>query len=153
MAKVKIDYTKFKDADLLAELRERGRIAPLNEDGRVMRNECIRMLNDMDDLEAKHDIHEKVRVIFHNSGNPSAGPYVFASINEKNFQAPYEQEVVIPKYFLTECIDRARTVVYEQVQTPGQKLATPKYIPTYPYTILGPAVEENDTSEAPVLAA
>ena len=37
MAKVKIDYTKFKDADLLAEMRERGRIAPLNEDGRVMR--------------------------------------------------------------------------------------------------------------------
>lgn len=152
MSKTKIDYTKFKDADLLAELRERGRVAPLNEDGRVMRNECIIMLNEMDDLEAKHDIHEKVRVIFHNSGNPSAGPYVFASINEKNFQAPYEQEVVIPKYFLTECIDRARTVIYEQVQTPGMKLATPKYIPTYPYTILGPAVEETDTPVVAVAA-
>ena len=106
----------------------------------------------MDDIEAKHDIHEKVRVIFHNSGNPSAGPYVFASINEKNFQAPYEQEVVIPKYFLTECIDRARTVVYEQVQTPGQKIATPKYIPTYPYTILGPAVEETEDTSSVVAA-
>lgn len=152
MAKVKIDYTKFKDADLLAEMRERGRTAPLNEDGRVMRGECIRILTEMDDIEAKHDIHEKVRVIFHNSGNPSAGPYVFASINEKNFQAPYEQEVVIPKYFLTECIDRARTVVYEQVQTPGQKIATPKYIPTYPYTILGPAVEETEDTPSVVAA-
>lgn len=151
MAKFKVDYTKFKDADLLAELRERGRVAPLNEEGRIIRSECINMLNEMDDLEAKHDPSERVRVIFHNSGSPSAGPYVFASINEKNFQAPYEQEVVIPKYFLTECIDRARTIVYEQVQKPGQKLSAPKYIPTYPYTILGPAVE--DTSETSAEAA
>lgn len=151
MAKFKVDYSKFKDADLLAEMRERGRVAPINEEGRVLRTECIAILNEMDDLEAKHDPSEKVRVIFHNSGNPSAGPYVFASVNEKNFQAPYEQEVVIPKYFLTECIDRARTTVYEQVQHPGQKLSAPKYIPTYPYTILGPAVEKS--SESSVEAA
>lgn len=142
--KFKVDYSKFKDADLVAEMRSRGQVTPLSEDGHVMRGETIMRLMEMDELAAKNDITEKVRVIFHNSNNPSAGPYVFASINEKNFQAPYEKEVVIPRYFLTECIDRARTVVYEQIQTPGVRGSEPKYIPTYPYTILGPAVEEDD---------
>lgn len=145
MAVKKIDYKKFSDADLAAEMRERGQVAPLSQDGHILRAECIARLMELDDIAAKSDITEKVRVIFHRSGNPSAGPYVFASINDKNFQAPYEKEVVIPKYFLTECIDRARTIVFEQVQTPGQKGSGPKYIATYPYTILGPAVESNES--------
>lgn len=143
MATITVDYSKFKDADLAAEMRERGKVAPLSEDGHILRKECITILKELDEAARLNDTSERVRVIFHNSASPSAGPYVFASINEKNFQAPYEQEVTIPKYFLTECIDRARTIVYENVQTPGVKSAEPKYIPTYPYTILGPAEESS----------
>lgn len=144
MDAIKLEYKSLKDAELVAACRDRGIVPPMNEDGRVIRQEAIRLLKEKDELEAKHDTKERVWVVFHNSGNPSAGPYVFASINEKNFQAPYEKKVCIPKYFLTECIDRAVTEKITKVQQMDGTFAdVSTYIPTYPYTILGPASPED----------
>jgi hypothetical protein len=70
--------------------------------------------------------------------NPSAGPYVFASLNEKTFQAPYEKEVVLPEYVLRECIDRAVTtnIVYEEDEF-GRTKTKEQKTPLYPYTLVG----------------
>lgn len=141
---LKINYNTLKDAELIKACDDRGFIAPMNEDGRVIRTEAIRMLKERDDTEAKNDVSERVWVVFHNSGSPSAGPYVFASVNEKNFQAPYEKEVCIPKYFLTECIDRASTIKRSySIQADGSTASVVTKIPTYPYTIIRPASAED----------
>lgn len=141
---LKINYNTLKDAELIKACDDRGFIAPMNEDGRVIRTEAIRMLKERDDTEAKNDVSERVWVVFHNSGSPSAGPYVFASVNEKNFQAPYEKEVCIPKYFLTECIDRAYTIKRSySIQADGSTASVVTKMPTYPYTIIRPASEDD----------
>lgn len=142
--KAAVDYRALKDAEVVKAFHERNMIVPLNEDGRVLRDEAIRQLMDRDEQEALNDTSERVWVVFHNSGNPSAGPYVFASINNRNFQAPYEKEVCIPRYFLTECIDRANTVVYRcEDQADGSIAAIPTKIPTYSYTVLRKPVESS----------
>jgi hypothetical protein len=129
-------YTTYKDVELVSELRSRGRAAIIDQDGRVMRAEAIRILLELD-AEAITNTR-KVRVIFHDSSNPSAGPYVFASINDRNFQAPYEKEVVVPEYMLRECIDRAVTTMHVQEEDElGIRRTVRKRIPTYPYTLLG----------------
>ena len=141
---IKVNYSTLKDAELIKACDDRNIIAPLNEEGRVIRAEAIRALKQRDDTEAKNDVTERVWVVFHNSGSPSAGPYVFASINEKNFQAPYEKEVCIPKYFLTECIDRAQTIKRQySIQADGSSASIVTRIPTYPYTIVRTATEED----------
>ena len=141
---IKVNYNTLKDAELIKACDDRSIIAPLNEEGRVIRAEAINALKQHDDTEAKNDVTERVWVVFHNSGSPSAGPYVFASINEKNFQAPYEKEVCIPKYFLTECIDRAQTIKRQySIQADGSSASIVTRIPTYPYTIVRPATEED----------
>ena len=141
---IKVNYNTLKDAELIKARDDRSIIAPLNEEGRVIRAEAIRALKQRDDTEAKNDVTERVWVVFHNSGSPSAGPYVFASVNEKNFQAPYEKEVCIPKYFLTECIDRAQTIKRQySIQADGSSASIVTRIPTYPYTIVRPATEED----------
>ena len=141
---IKVNYNTLKDAELIKACDDRSIIAPLNEEGRVISAEAIRALKQRDDTEAKNDVTERVWVVFHNSGSPSAGPYVFASINEKNFQAPYEKEVCIPKYFLTECIDRAQTIKRQySIQADGSSASIVTRIPTYPYTIVRTATEED----------
>ena len=141
---LKINYNTLKDAELIKACDDRGFIAPMNEDGRVIRTEAIRMLKERDDTEAKNDVSERVWVVFHNSGSPSAGPYVFASVNEKNFQAPYEKEVCIPKYFLTECIDRAYTIKRSySIQADGSTASVVTKMPTYPYTVIRSASAED----------
>lgn len=141
---LKINYNTLKDAELIKACDDRGFVAPMNEDGRVIRTEAIRMLKTRDDTEAKNDVSERVWVVFHNSGSPSAGPYVFASVNEKNFQAPYEKEVCIPKYFLTECIDRAFTIKRSySIQADGSTASVVTKVPTYPYTVIRPASAED----------
>ena len=132
-----VDYTKLKDAELISVCRDRNITPPINEDGRIIRAEAIRTLKEKDAVAALHDESERVTVVFHNTGNPSAGPYVFASINEKNFQAPYEKKVSVPKYFLTECIDRACTVRYEQKQQMDGTIGYNEIRnPVYSYTVI-----------------
>lgn len=136
------DYQKLKDAELASALRKRNLIPPFNEEGKLLRNEAIAILKDYDKIQVNQE--ERVWVVFQESNNPSAGPYVFASINDKNFQAPYNKKVCIPKYFLTECIDKAVTTTYTQVnQSDGSFTTVPHSVPVYPYTIIGPASDED----------
>ena len=130
------NYSSYKDVELVKLLRERNCVVPYTDEGRVMKHEAIRVLMEQDANAA--NMKQKARVIFHNSSSPSAGPYVFASVNDRNFQAPFEKEVIIPAYFLRECIDRARTKKYVYKENGHGGFDTEvMYIPTYPYTFLG----------------
>lgn len=144
---IRVDYQKLKDAELVEQMNQRGLRTPLNEEGRVLRNEAIRLLKEKDSSEV--DKSERVFVVFHNSGHPSSGPYVYANINDRNFQCPYEKKVSIPKYFLKECIDRAVITTYRQVkQEDGTYASIAQKTPTYPYTLLGPDNGDNEVVAA-----
>ena len=46
---IKVNYNTLKDAELIKACDDRGMVSPLNEEGRVMRAEAIRMLKERDD--------------------------------------------------------------------------------------------------------
>jgi len=138
---VEFEYTKMDDADLIRLLRQRKLPIPTMNDGFLNKVDAARDLRKWD--KSKQQNEERVWVIFHESSHQSAGPYVFASINNQNIQCPYNEKVCIPRYFLTECIDRAVVTEYRQEFLPdGRARTTTHKIPTYPYTVLGVATEE-----------
>lgn len=138
---VEFDYVKMDDAELIRLLRERRQPIPMMENGFLNKMDAVRYLRKWDEIRAQNT--ERVWVIFHESSHPNAGPYVFASINDKNIQCPYNEKVCIPKIFLSECIDRAVVTEYRQEFLPDGRTRTSVHkIPTYPYTVLGPASEE-----------
>lgn len=111
------DLNSASDMQIRDMLFERGLHIPLTEDNKLIRKHAVRLLMDWRQDHAGVDsTARKCRVIFHTSSNPSAGPYVFASVNSKNFQAPYGKEVIVPEYMLRECIDRAYTTSYQTQQ-------------------------------------
>ena len=126
------------DLELRDQLFDRGLAVPLTEDNKLIRKQAVTLLQNWAQ-EHENDVKSrKCKVIFHQSGNPSSGPYVFASINDKNFQAPYNKEVIVPEYMLRECIDRAQIVSYRQERDEHNRNQLVEVrTPLYPYTFLG----------------
>lgn len=143
------DLNSASDMQVRDMLFERGLHIPLTEDNKLIRKHAIRLLMDWrQDHASMNENARKCRVIFHTSSNPSAGPYVYASVNSKNFQAPYGKAVVVPEYMLRECIDRAYTTSYQTQQDEfGRQSTVEVHIPTYPYTFLGYVEEQVDGTE------
>lgn len=140
MAEFKLTKVNFKGTSdyLRDELFKRNLFIPTDEEGKLIREHAISLLQDWEATHKYDEKPRKCRVIFHHSMNPSAGPYVFASLNEKTYQAPYEKEVVLPEYVLRECIDRAVTtnIVYEEDEF-GRTRTKEQKTPLYPYTLVG----------------
>jgi hypothetical protein len=138
---VEYEYGKMDDADLIRLLRQRKMHIPSLENGFLDKGTAVKHLNSYD--RSRRQDEERVWVTFHESSHPSAGPYVFAAVNNKTIQVPFGKMVCIPKYFLTECIDRAVITEYKQEFMPdGRAKTTQHRIPTYPYTIHRVATEE-----------
>lgn len=151
MADMTLKPVNFKGTNdyLRDELFKRKLFIPTDDEGKLIRAHAITLLQEWETEHPYDQKQKKCRVIFHHSMNPSAGPYVYASINEKNFQAPYEKEVVIPEYMLRECIDRAvtKSIVYEEDEF-GRTQTVEHNTPVYPYTMLG-YVEEEEQEDNP----
>lgn len=147
-----VSLTAATNDELRNYLFERRLHVPTNDDGQLLRGHAISMLHDWRQQYEAVDTGRKCRVIFHASSNPSSGPYVFASINTKNFQAPYGKEVVVPEYMLRECIDRAVSTEYHSVKDElGRQYVKEVLVPVYPYTMLGYVEEEKqEEPQAPV---
>ena len=138
---VEFDYLVMDDAELIRLLQQRKLPIPTMNGGFVNKTDAARALKKWDKSRSQNE--ERVWVTFHQSAHPSAGPYVFASINDKTIQCPFDTKVCIPRYFLTECIDRAINVTYYQKEIPGQGFKRlDNRIPTYTYTIHGIATED-----------
>ena len=152
MADTILKPVNFKGTNdyLCDELFKRHLFIPTDDEGKLIRAHAITLLQEWETEHPYDQKQKKCRVIFHHSMNPSAGPYVYASINEKNFQAPYEKEVVIPEYMLRECIDRAvtKSIVYEEDEF-GRTQTVEHKTPVYPYTMLGYVEEEEEQEEKP----
>nr|DAS94425.1 MAG TPA: hypothetical protein [Caudoviricetes sp.] len=143
----KINYSGT-DLELRDALFQRGLAIPLTEENQLIRAHALQMLRDWEQQHENEAPARKCRVIFHQSGNPSSGPYVYASINEKNFQAPFNKEVVIPEYMLRECIDRAQIVSYREEKDEYNRPVTVEVrTPIYPYTFLGYVEEGLEASQ------
>lgn len=142
-----MDLNSASDMQVRDMLFERGLSIPLTEENKLIRKHAIALLMDWRQEHANDPLSRKCRVIFHTSSNPSAGPYVYASVNNKNFQAPFGKEVTVPEYMLRECIDRAYTTSYQTQQDEfGRQSTVEVHIPTYPYTFLGYVEEQVDGS-------
>ena len=143
------DLRTMTTDELRAVLSKLGLSFPLNFDGSFNRSAAISSIVNWRQEQGKEDLPtRKCRVTFHKSGNPSSGSYVFASINGRNFQAPFGKEVVVPEYMLKECIDRAQTTEYTFVKNmQGQTEVVESHTPLYPFTLLG------YVEEAPKVAA
>lgn len=137
---VEFDYMKMDDAELIKLLRQRKLPIPTREGGFVDKLDAAKELKRYD--ENKRQNEERVWVTFHRSSHPNSGPYVFASVNEKTMIAPYDEKVCIPRYFLTECIDRAIITTFDQEETARGFKLTQSKIPTYPYTLHGVATDD-----------
>ena len=151
MADMTLKPVNFKGTNdyLRDELFKRKLFIPTDDEGKLIRAHAITLLQEWETEHPYDKKPRKCRVIFHHSMNPSAGPYVFASINEKNFQAPYEKEVIIPEYMLRECVDRAvtKSIVYEEDEF-GRTQTVEHKTPVYPYTMLGYVEEEQEETPA-----
>lgn len=131
---------KGSDASLIKELEMRNLEVPMSGEGNLIRGAAIEALRAVEkaDNEAKK-LERKCKVIFHRSNNPNANPnYVFVSLNERSFQAPYEEEVEIEEKYLRGCIDLAQVIDYAFVPgTDGSTDIKERRINIYPYTFLG----------------
>lgn len=125
------------DLDLRNALLDRGLPTPEDDDKKLMRTQAIRLLRDWKQDYDNVKPERNCRVIFHASTNANAGPYVFASLNSRTYQIPYEKEVTIPESILRECIDRAKITEYRQTQNENDKyVVTTRKVPVYPYTFI-----------------
>lgn len=151
MAEQKFEKINYSGSELYLrdQLFQRGIKIPESDEGKLIRKHALQLLRNWEQNYADMAPKRKCRVIFHTSSNPSSGPYVFASVNNKNFQAPYGKEVVIPEYMLRECIDRAQTITYITVKDEyNRDRIEEQRSPLYPYTFLGYVYDELDDATA-----
>lgn len=144
----KINYTGT-DAYLRDALSDRSLYIPVDANNQLLRNKAIRLLQDWETLNAKPN-NRKVRVMFTRSNNASAGNYIYVGINNKNWQIPYDVEVVIPEYILTEVIDRSvinKTVVeFDESNLRSRKRDIK--VTVYPYVKYGYVDEDEEVNDA-----
>lgn len=138
------------NAVLARELEDLGLKVPTAYDGTFDRERALELRKmKLEEIEVDKKLRRKVRVMFHHSTNPSAGGYVYGSVNDHNFQAPYGVEVEIPEFVLRGSIDNAKTVTYERISRPGQPDEfVRRETMVYPYTFLGYAEETDSEAKA-----
>lgn len=131
---------KGTDEALIKELEKRNLEVPMSGEGNLIRGAAIESLKTAEKSEdTAKKLDRKCRIIFHRSNNPNANQnYVFVSLNERSFQAPYEEEIEIEEKYLRGCIDLAQVIDYSFI--PGKDGSTEvkeRRVNIYPYTFLG----------------
>lgn len=131
---------KGTDEALIKELEKRNLEVPMSGEGNLIRGAAIESLKAAEKSEdTAKKLDRKCRIIFHRSNNPNANQnYVFVSLNERSFQAPYEEEIEIEEKYLRGCIDLAQVIDYSFI--PGKDGSTEvkeRRVNIYPYTFLG----------------
>lgn len=131
---------KGTDEALIKELEKRNLEVPMSGEGNLIRGAAIESLKAAEKTEDESKkLDRKCKIIFHRSNNPNANEnYVFVSLNDRSFQAPYEEEIEIEEKYLRGCIDLAQIVDYSFV--PGKDGSTEvkeRRVNIYPYTFLG----------------
>lgn len=138
----KINFASKTDADLRRYLKNYCLVIPENEKGKLIREGALRALIDYQNmLLAEED--RRVKVVFHKTGDPAQGDYVFIGHNGRGYQIPFEKEVVIPESVARVC-DDAMVTTYKQsaLSTTDDIIHDSFHHKLYPYTV----IELMDTS-------
>lgn len=107
------------DAELIDQMYDRDLYPPYNVDGKLVKEVAIRRLQEWEATHREMDSRYCL-VMFPRTGNANAGNSVFVSINNKNWQIPFGEKVVLPEYVLRESIDRAVVVKFVPVSKQDQ---------------------------------
>lgn len=132
----KIKFQQKPDTELYKYLTTYCLEVPQNEKGELIRGEAVKSLNAYQEMLANEE-DRRVKVIFHKTGDPTQGHYVFVGLNGRGYQIPFDKDVVLPSSVVRVC-DDAVVARFEQSGgiDKGRVAQHVTYQKLYPYTIL-----------------
>jgi len=132
----KINFTKETDVNLHKYLKNYCLDVPTDEKGKLIRGEAVRTLSSYQELLANEE-DRRVKVIFHKTGDPTQGAYVFIGHNGIGYQIPFDKEFVLPMS-VVKVADDARVTTFKQSarSTLGDIVHDSFEHKLYPYTII-----------------
>lgn len=109
---------------------------PEDNKGNFIRGEAVQRLTDYQNMMAAEE-DRRVKVIFHRTGDPTLGEYVFIGLNGRAYQIPYDVEVVLPES-VVRVADDARVTQFKQSgkTEQGNVRYTSFDHKVYPYTMV-----------------
>ena len=139
----KINFAAQTDSELYKYLKHYCLEVPENEKGKLVRGEAVDILTKYQEM-LRNEEDRRMKVIFHKSGDPTQGEYVFIGHNGRGYQIPFDKEVVLPESVVRVC-DDAVVVTYKQAATSSMGQITHDSFKhkLYPYTILSFVDTEN----------
>ena len=132
----KINFQTLPDAELYGFLKHYCLEVPENEKGKLIREQAVRTLIGYQNMLASEE-DRRVKVIFHKTGDPTQGEYVFIGLNGRGYQIPFDREVVLPESVVRVC-DDSKVTTFKQSATShmGEIVHDSFEHNLYPYTIL-----------------
>lgn len=132
----KINFTTQTDEFLKKTLQYFCLQMPEDEKGNFLRGEAVQRLTDYQNMLAAEE-DRRVKAIFHRTGDPTLGEYVFIGLNGRAYQIPYDLEVVVPESVLR-VADDARVTQFKQggKTSAGNVSYTTYDHRVYPYTLI-----------------
>ena len=109
---------------------------PQDEKGTFLRGDAVQRLLAYQDMLANEE-DRRIKVIFHRTGDETAGDYVLLVLNGTPYQFPYDQEVVLPES-VVKIADHAVITKYKQAggSATGNVAYNSFEHRMYPYTII-----------------
>ena len=132
----KINFTKETDVNLYKYLKHYCLDVPETEKGKLIRGEAVSILTEYQEM-LMNEEDRRVKVVFHKTGDPTQGEYVFIGLNGRGYQIPFEKEVVLPQSVI-EVADNAVVTTYKQSARSsfGEITHDSFEHKLYPYTII-----------------
>lgn len=132
----KVNFASETDVNLYKYLRHYCLAVPENEKGKLIRAEAISVLTQYQDmLMAEED--RRIKVIFHKTGDPTQGEYVFIGHNGRGYQIPFDKEVVLPESVVKVADDAVVTTFKQSARSTLGDIHHDSFEhKLYPYTIL-----------------
>lgn len=108
----KVNFQNLPDTELYKFLRNYCLEVPENDKGKLVRGEAIQSLLSYQEMLISEE-DRRMKVVFHKSGDPAQGEYVFIGLNGRGYQIPFDKEVVLPESVVRVC-DDAKTTTFKQ---------------------------------------
>ena len=138
----KINFASKTDAELYAYLRNYCLAVPENEKGKLIRDTAMRALISYQEM-LMNEEDRRVKVLFHKTGDPTQGEYVFIGHNGKGYQIPFDKEVVLPESVVKVCDDAVVTTYKQSTLSDTDNIIHDTFDhKLYPYTVIDFMEEE-----------
>jgi len=132
----KVNFVQQTDAALYKFLKHYCLEVPENEKGQLIRGEAQKILTDYQNMLMTEE-DRRVKVVFHKTGDPTQGEYVFIGHNGRGYQIPFDQEVVLPESVVRVCDDAVITTFKQSAKSSMGEIVHDSFEhKLYPYTII-----------------